>query len=104
MPAYDYGCPRCGPFTAVRPMAEYDRPVPCPGCASPAPRVLLTVPALAGMDGAARAAMATNERSAHAPRRSGGHGGGCGCCGPKPGGASSAARGFPGTRPWMICH
>lgn len=68
MPTYDYACPDCGPFTDVRPMAEYDRPQPCPSCAALAPR-LLTAPALGG--GAQDPGSAPVARS---------HPGGCACC------------------------
>ena len=47
MPNYEYECENCGPFTENRPMAEFDRPQPCPDCGDPAPR-LLTCPALGG--------------------------------------------------------
>jgi putative FmdB family regulatory protein len=70
MPTYDYECSDCGPFTEVRPMAEFDRPFPCPDCEQPAPR-LLTAPALGG---------GAQEASA-APVRA--HPGGCGCCAPR---------------------
>ncbi len=63
MPLYDYACAACGPFRAFRPMAESDRPHPCPACAAAAVRTL-TTPYLAGQgssggwlprgDGAAR--------------------------------------------------
>jgi putative FmdB family regulatory protein len=71
MPTYDYECADCGPFTEVRPMAEFDRPQPCPDCAQPAPR-LLTAPALSG--GATQAA------TGPAPAA---HAGGCACCAPR---------------------
>jgi putative FmdB family regulatory protein len=109
MPFYDYDCERCGPFTAFRAMAEYEEPLACPDCGASAPRVMLTAPRLGGMDQARLAAHATNERSAHAPRRSAsGHGAGCGCC--SGGGAKSKkaeppkTKGFAGRRPWMISH
>jgi putative FmdB family regulatory protein len=70
MPSYDYECADCGPFTEVRPMAEFDLPQPCPDCAQPAPR-LLTAPALGG--GAPEADAG--------PARS--HPGGCACCMPR---------------------
>ncbi len=70
MPTYEYECADCGPFTEVRPMAEFDRPQPCPDCAQPAPR-LLTAPALSG--GA--------QEAATGPVRS--HPGGCACCAPR---------------------
>jgi putative FmdB family regulatory protein len=70
MPTYDYECADCGPFTEIRPIAEYDRPQPCPDCGLAAPR-LLTAPSLAG--GAQEAVIA--------PARS--HSGGCACCAPR---------------------
>lgn len=70
MPTYDYECADCGPFSDVRPMAEFDRPQPCPDCEQPAPR-LLTAPALAG---------GAREASA-APAQA--HAGGCACCAPR---------------------
>lgn len=70
MPTYEYECEDCGPFTEVRPLAEYDRPQPCPDCGRPAPR-LLTVAAIGG--GASEAA-ATPARA---------HSGGCACCAPR---------------------
>lgn len=109
MPFYDYECRACGPFTEMRPMAEAAEPQPCPVCGGLAARAILRVPNFATMDGAARIAHATNERSAHAPKRSGGHGPGCSCCGGKakpsrtlrrPDGAKS----FPASRPWQISH
>ena len=107
MPTYEYLCPDCGPFTAFRPMAEFQAAQPCAGCAALAPRVTLSAPRLAGMDAGRRTAMATNERSAHAPARSAGrHPASCGCC--KPGRpkteGGNGAKSFPAARPWMISH
>ena len=68
MPNYEYECENCGPFTENRPMAEFDRPQPCPDCNEPAPR-LLTCPALSG--GATE-----NAGMSAAPS----HPGGCACC------------------------
>lgn len=111
MPVYEYDCPACGDFTAMRPMAEYREPQPCPGCGVPAPRVLLSAPRLPVLGAAVRKAHAINERSAHEPKRSGGktHGAGCACC--KPGArstgtrvAADGAKSFPARRPWMISH
>ena len=68
MPNYDYECENCGPFMENRPMAEFDRPQPCPDCNGPAPR-LLTCPALPG--GATE-----NTGMSAAPS----HPGGCACC------------------------
>ena len=70
MPTYDYECPDCGPFSEVRPMAEYDRPQPCPDCRQEAPR-LLTAPALSGGAQEAGAGPAIS------------HAGGCACCAPR---------------------
>jgi putative FmdB family regulatory protein len=72
MPTYEYECADCGPFTEVRPMAEFDRPQPCPDCTLPAPR-LLTAPALSG--GAQQAMDGAPSTSAHS--------GGCACCMPR---------------------
>lgn len=112
MPLYEYECAACGPFEAVRPMAQYDQPHACPDCGVQAPRAFLTAPNLAGMPAALRQAHATNERSAHEPRQSrAGHGPNCGCCGSKGSAARSAvkrspdgAKSFPSKRPWMISH
>ncbi len=68
MPTYEYECADCGPFTDVRPMAEYDRPQPCPDCGALAPR-LLTCAAIGG--GAAAPDSGAAVRS---------HAGGCACC------------------------
>ena len=108
MPSYDYLCDGCGAFTALRPMAEFALPHPCPGCGKAAPRALLASPSFATMDGGARRAQATNERSAHAPSRGTRHPPSCGCCKPGRGGmraeAVSSGKSFPGQRPWMISH
>jgi len=69
MPTYEYECSDCGPFVESRPMAEYDRPQPCPDCNEPAPR-LLTVAAIGG-------GAAAPDAGGASPRA---HAGGCGCC------------------------
>lgn len=110
MPFYDYECPRCGHFTALRPMAESAQPSECESCGQHAPRAFVTAPAIAGMDAGRRNAMARNEKSAHSPMRSGErHGANCGCCGlgkSKKRAAASppASKSFPSARPWMISH
>ncbi|AYO83819.1 FmdB family zinc ribbon protein [Methylobacterium brachiatum] len=105
MPVYDYACTACGPFTAMRPMAEFKDPHACPDCGEACQRAFLTAPRISGMDSRLKAAHATNERSRHAPRRSSGHGAGCGCCAPKKTNAApAAAKSFPSARPWMISH
>jgi putative FmdB family regulatory protein len=72
MPTYEYECEDCGPFADVRPMAEYDRPQPCPDCGKAAPR-LLTMAAIGG-------AQPEAPGTAAAPRA---HAGGCACCAPR---------------------
>jgi putative FmdB family regulatory protein len=106
MPVYDYLCPDCGPFTVLRPMAEFAAPCPCEGCGVEAPRALLVAPAMSGMDPARRAAFVTNERSANAPTRRSRHPSGCGCCSGKALRADSPAqpRAQAGQRPWMLGH
>ncbi|WP_375410648.1 FmdB family zinc ribbon protein, partial [uncultured Methylobacterium sp.] len=34
MPVYDYACETCGPFTVLRPMAQFRDPHDCPDCGS----------------------------------------------------------------------
>lgn len=109
MPVYDYRCADCGDFTEMRPMAEFDLPHPCPGCGEDASRVILTVPSMAMMDSGQRTAMATNERSRHAPRRGErSHPSNCSCCKPGRSGrtlrADDGSKSFPSSRPWMISH
>jgi putative FmdB family regulatory protein len=112
MPVYDYLCARCGPFTEMHPMADYELPQPCPQCRKQAPRAFLTAPYCAAMSSELRLAHATNERSASSPRTrselKNAHGAGCGCCSQKRLGAAkrtrSGAKVFPLKRPWMISH
>ncbi len=105
MPMYDYLCDACGPFTAIRPMAEFQAPHQCDGCGAEARRAMLTAPGLAGMDAGRRTAFATNERSAHAPTKAKHHPASCGCCKPTRRVAESVgAKSFPAARPWMISH
>ena len=110
MPYYDYLCDCCGPFTALAPMADYDKPQPCPDCAAQAARVLFTAPKLAVMSGARRSAFETNERARHEPKSSKAHGPGCSCCSggaKKPGRTfhrPDGSKSFPASRPWMIPH
>jgi putative FmdB family regulatory protein len=108
MPVYEFYCISHGTFDALRPMAAFADPCPCPDCGTLAPRVLLTPPGLGARDRGRIKAHAVNERSADSPRRSS-HGPGCACCSPGGRKASAArtadgAKGFPGRRPWMISH
>ncbi len=81
MPIYDYDCQVCGPFTAMRSMAEFRDPFACPSCGIGAPRAALSAPGIAGMDPTRRSALASNERSASSQRPTkAAHPAGCGCC------------------------
>jgi putative FmdB family regulatory protein len=110
MPFYDYECNRCGPFTALRPMAECADPLVCPDCGASSARAFLRAPAIACSDAGSRKAMALNERARNEPKLASNHRAGCGCCtgpkGAKPGAAHAvaAAKSFPSARPWMISH
>ncbi|HSI60816.1 MAG TPA: zinc ribbon domain-containing protein [Ideonella sp.] len=113
MPTYDYACAACGPFEAVRRIAERDAPLACPRCTAPAARAWAGAPMLADMPAAQRHAIGTNERASHEPLRSRDyarlrHPAGCGCCSPGPRSpgttAANGAKTFPARRPWMISH
>lgn len=117
MPTYDYACPDCGGFDALRSLAQRNDPCACPDCGAPSRRVFVTAPRLACLSGATREALARNERARHEPQSSrqyeGGysrlkHPSGCGCCSPGKQGATVRAgdgsKTFPSKRPWMISH
>lgn len=74
MPTYEYACPDCGQFTAIRPMAQYREDQPCPRCSKPSPRVTLTGPSLGmfTMRGPGGDGTRTLQSCAHV--------GGCRCC------------------------
>jgi putative FmdB family regulatory protein len=74
MPIYEYVCQTCGPFAAMRPLAEFAAPCACPDCGGAAPRNLLASPALGGAAGAAPAAGGAKP-----------HPGACACCRPSRG-------------------
>ena len=81
MPLYDYHCERCGPFTAMRPMARFQDACPCPGCAADASRTWLGAPAIGRHDaGGGRGRDAEPPRAADPQRASTAHPVGCGCC------------------------
>jgi len=75
MPIYEYLCDACGPFAAMRPMAEFAAPFACPECGAEAPRNLMASPALGGNGGAAAAPTAGG----------GSHAVACACCRPSRG-------------------
>ncbi len=113
MPTYDYACPACGGFDALRSFAQRDEPAACPDCAAPSPRVFAAMPRLACLSSETRRAMETNERARHEPKISGSyqrmrHPAGCGCCSTGKRGATvtaaNGAKAFPSKRPWMISH
>ena len=111
MPIYEFECPTHGVFHALRPMAQHSEPCPCPDCDAPARRVLLTAPALSGMDRGRYQAHEVNERSADSPKKLSSHGPGCACCsGGKKKKSSTTlhrpdgSKSFPSKRPWMISH
>lgn len=113
MPTYDYACPACGGFEALRTLSQRDEPAACPDCGTASPRVLSAAPRLAWLDATTRRAMDVNERARHEPQSSRDyqrlrHPAGCGCCSPgKRSATVTAANGnkaFPSKRPWMISH
>ena len=113
MPTYDYACPACGGFDALRSFTQRDEPPACPDCATPSPRVFAAMPRLACLSSETRRAMETNERARHEPKSSGSyplmrHPAGCGCCSTGKRGATvtgaNGAKAFPSKRPWMISH
>jgi putative FmdB family regulatory protein len=76
MPTYEYLCDGCGPFTAMRPMAEFELPLECPVCDAMAPRVILTAPHCSTTSAEGRQ---SQEWSATSPAATS-HASGCGCC------------------------
>jgi len=108
MPVYDYECKRCGPFSALRPMAQCAEPLRC-DCGALSARVILRAPAIVCRDAGKRKANAVNEEARHEPKLASKHGLGCGCCGcgkigKRSVSAASGAKSFPSARPWMISH
>ena len=114
MPTYDYACPQCGGFEALRSVSQRDTPCACPDCGTVSPRVFVAAPRLACLSSELRFAHETNERARHEPQRSGNyarlkHPAGCGCCSSSQSRkatvtAPSGAKAFPSKRPWMISH
>ena len=98
MPIYDYACEACGPFTAMRPMAQFRDPCACPECGAAAPRTILNAPAIAGGNPGSRIAhAATGPNGAPQHRAAAAHPAGCGCCArrlPLPGALSAGGRVF----------
>jgi len=78
VPTYDYACDRCGPFDAMRPIAQRDEPAPCPACTQPAARVLGGVPYYATRNGGMPRSTRESSTQGSYPRMR--HAAGCGCC------------------------
>jgi len=113
MPTYDYECPHCGSFDAIRSISARNEPVACPDCDTESPRVIVSSTGLAFLDGATRKAFDTNERASHEPKSSRDyvsqrHPAGCGCCSTskrtKTVTGQNGNKMFPSKRPWMISH
>ena len=113
MPTYDYQCNDCGGFEARRNVSERADTIGCPDCSTASVRVMSAAPRLALMSYGTRRAIATNERAANEPKRSGDyarlkHPSGCGCCSTGIRGATvtgaNGNKAFPSKRPWMISH
>ncbi|WP_082653492.1 zinc ribbon domain-containing protein [Aureimonas sp. AU22] len=103
MPNYDYACPTCGPFTAMRPMAEFQEPCVCPDCGTSAPRTVLRAPAIAAMDPVRRSVLASAEAGmSNRGTAKAAHPAGCGCCvrrSPIPSAMASTGRVFSASGP-----
>jgi putative FmdB family regulatory protein len=80
MPTYSYNCPDCGTFDAIRPMAMFQLPLPCPACGGEAARAP-TIPA--GLGSSHRRALRPSESNSQEQSRyqRWKHAIGCGCCG-----------------------
>ena len=115
MPIYEYDCPSCGDFTALRPMSQCREDGQCPGCGAASARVFRSTPNFSAVSGATRRAHETNERASHAPQNLAEyaskrkHASGCSCCAPKKNPEPTKAnphamKGKPAGRPWMISH
>lgn len=66
MPIYAFECAACGPFDALRRVADAAAPLACPQCARTARRVY-TPPGLALVPRPLRRAREREEKSAHEP-------------------------------------
>ena len=114
MPLYEYACPDCGTFSALRKMSESQLPAHC-DCGELGTRIL-SAPRLAVMDRAQRSAHERNEKSAHEPRST--RRSSCGCSGNHTCNSSATAKDQGSkekgsllqmqtkktARPWMLGH
>ena len=63
MPTYDYDCPDCGGFEALRSLAQRNEPCACPDCGAVAARVFVAGPRLACLSSETRAGRHTGQLS-----------------------------------------
>ncbi len=99
MPIYEYACRTCGPFTVMRPMAEFRALGACPDCGTASPRSF-GAPALVRMDPIAAASREPRASSAGPAKAA--HPAGCGCCArrsPLPAALASKGRVFSSSGP-----
>ena len=84
MPTYDYACTGCGPFEALRRIADRDGVTPCPRCGRQAARMLGAAVGSVGAGGtgeARRLLIGRHERAlADGQYRRMRHALSCGCC------------------------
>jgi putative FmdB family regulatory protein len=74
MPTYGYRCETCGPFIAMRRIADRDAACACPKCEAIAQR-MLDMPAVSLIPSGARAERQVNGRAVYSHQ----HSAGCGC-------------------------
>jgi len=109
MPVYEYYCNNCeGSFSQINSILNYKKPLPCPSCGSGAKRVIYSAPNLNSMKADTRKAYQINEKSAHEPRVSNGHGHTCNArCNHGDNNKQAEAQTLKQQnkqRPWMLGH
>ena len=107
MPAYEFKCAHCGPFTQLRPLSQSSGPANCPACGALVPKIFSVIH-LRAMRPENRTAWERNERSAHQPHVCGA---GCshGSAKPKPRADPAKRPALESSkkrnrRPWMLGH
>lgn len=76
MPTYDYRCDRCGPFQALRSIAQRDAESLCPACSVVAARILSGSPHVGGV----RRTLAAQDQGAAGAYARMRHPASCRCC------------------------
>jgi putative FmdB family regulatory protein len=76
MPTYAYACASCGPFDAMRSIADRDRDVTCPGCGGESAR-LVSAARLARPGDAPGGPSGESDTGSYRRMR---HAAGCECC------------------------